>query len=138
MGADLLLLGFTVEGELDLDRGRAFITALSDDQVLDLTGDSQFAGGLDVDDAEAHRSMLEAGLVEAFEAFLGHRHSTSWPVSDRRWFVTAGGATWGDDPFDGWSSLGLFIDTVGRTDSTLPAVEGLRLSSNVVGAGICP
>lgn len=75
-------------------------------------------------DAETIRDALISGANEYFAATKGHRHAIGIPIPGTTlWFHFAGGDSWGDDPFDGFTDLIRFID----------ATDALGLSTEETG-----
>lgn len=110
MGVDLIVHGFTVApsevGRFDADALRRLVGGMTPtDAELDEVG------AFDVD---GWRLAMAAGAAEYVAAVDGHRFSASYVIRDRspRWFVLVGGSSSGDDPFDGFGALSVFLDSL--------------------------
>jgi hypothetical protein len=81
------------------------------------------------------RNLLMDGAQEYEDAIGGHRMSIEWSVGDRddRSFVFTGGGSWGDDPFDGFTPLTLFLNAV---DEEHGGITGAQALTNFIGGGI--
>jgi hypothetical protein len=120
MGTALILNGFTtsidpatLEGDDGIARRRR-INAIAVD-LIDAMPDVAFHSHrlyLDAEekDIEVIRDRAKQGVAEYVEAIYGHRMAVWWQAASDRWFVVAGGDTWGDDPYEGWSSLNEFCE----------------------------
>ena len=115
MGMDLIGTGFTIrtDRKCDLDAiGRA-IDAIPDERLRDDDFISALdpSGGWMPENIDDVRGVLKAGAREYDSAMDGHRMSLAYPVRGTALlFVWAGGGSWGDDPFEGFSELCSFIE----------------------------
>ena len=118
MGMDLVGAGFTRRNDVkcDIDAIDAIINAIPDEKLedeafLNAIDPSGYLGS-DMDDSwEGVRDALKEGAREFDSALMGHRMSTSFTIAGSPLeFVWAGGGSWGDDPWDGFTSLCYFIN----------------------------
>lgn len=140
MGMDLVGAGFTrnsaVECDLDaIDRAIDLIPdeTLRDEDFLRLIDPSERLYSLDPDDDDFPsdvRDNLKSGAREFDSAVTGHRMSLSYYINGTPLeFVWTGGGSWGDDPYDGWSDLILFVEFA-------DAVEGVAQLAGYVCGGL--
>jgi hypothetical protein len=115
MGMDLIGAGFTrnsaVECKIDLiDVAIDLIpdASLEDETYLNLIDP---AGNFDTVEPEEIRDYLKSGAREYDSAVSGHRMAISYYINGTPLeFVWAGGGSWGDDPFDGFTELCYFTN----------------------------
>lgn len=123
MGADLISIGFTAKRVNDSDfalgcaLGKTWIENVSDSTLLGVSlpqladifenwGLINFPGEID---APLIRRTLLSGL-ESYQATMDSRDISGWGFLANRVFVVAGGTSYGDEPFYGWSELCVFTD----------------------------
>lgn len=127
MGAELITVSWTSHGT-DHTQSAIFtaIDALNDDAIDALLETSQSLGPLSGDkvDEDGPAEVLKEGAIEYLSILADdHRYATWEPVGDDVRHYTAGGQTWGDDPFDGWSALFCFLEAC-EADESLAAAAG--------------
>ena len=116
MGMDLIMVGWT-QNRKSTDKAElvALIDELLDTTLLARKHELDESGLLEVEsesedeDPRILREWLKDG-ADTYAEMDARRVAQSWviPETDLR-FMTAGGGSWGDDPFDGWSSLCMFL-----------------------------
>jgi len=113
MGADLVGIGFTHDRRITCAEEAllAVVSAIRDEVLTDeVLGFIDPAGAYDGEDLPAIREALAEGAVEYLSAICQHRMAVGYDIPGTELtFVFAGGATWGDDPFDGFAALCLFV-----------------------------
>lgn len=63
--------------------------------------------------ADDIRDTLLGGAIEYNNALAGHRSTAGWPIPGTSLeFSFVGGESWGDDPFEGFDELCMFLDAV--------------------------
>ena len=129
MGMDLIGAGFTRRSDKkcsvdaidaiinaipdDTLRDEEYLSALDPNGVLDRAGDPEH-----VDFPDFVRDILKSGAREYDSAISGHRMSTDYYIQGTPLeFVWTGGGSWGDDPFEGFSDLCLFIDLASQNET---------------------
>jgi hypothetical protein len=135
MGMDLITIGFTVTPNPtpkdDPEALTGIIRALSDDWLTDHLDN--------IDPQENYEDMADlraaivngAGDYEMHRSGM-HRYGAFYEINGTpRYFIIAGGSSWGDDPYEDWSDLTLFINAC----ELLP---DLAMAAGYCGAGICP
>jgi len=146
MGQDMISAGWTSTRSRDVDEEQAkrFFDRLSTEQVLSQLDRLDASGGfeapetdddLNILDNEENRAlatemrdMLKFGASVAFDSEA--RMSNVWEIPGTTLsFTVMGGGSWGDDPFDGYSALVMFIDS-------LNVWVGLRALTDVVCGGL--
>jgi hypothetical protein len=106
-------------------RDEAFLNAIDPAGILDRAGDPEH-----VDFTDFVRETLKNGAREYDSAVSGHRMSTDFYIQGTPLeFVWAGGGSWGDDPFDGFSDLCVFINFC-------PSDDGVRELAGYVCGGL--
>ena len=139
MGMSLVGVGFTVdtERECKTDEVIRFIHGLADEEFDDeLLGMIDPSGGY-LEDADQAREALKSGAQEFSSARDGHRSTMYYTIPGTHLvFVWAGGGTWGDDPFDGFTDLCIFVeyaavskqvaDLAGFVSGGLPHVDTIK------------
>lgn len=112
MGMDLLTYGFTVRSpkHYDAEAVKATLAALTDEWIEENFDDLDPSGG--AESVEETRTLLERGFEEYDAIFKGdHRMSAGYDVPGTDLFFTiTGGGSWGDDPYDYWYDLGIFLN----------------------------
>jgi len=123
MGMDFISASFTHDTSkpCDVMAIGALLDGITDGQLHD----PDFLGALDPsahfdedcqdepDFPEEVRDTLKAGAAEYAALIEGSRWSMARTIPGTTLeFVTAGGSSWGDDPFEGFSELCLFIDAL--------------------------
>lgn len=120
MGADLIGAAFTtdctMEPGLSLSRIADHIRAIPADTLMG----EEFLAVIDPQgrwdgeaNAEAVRDALISGATEYHAAVLGHRYSIGIPIPGTSLMLHfAGGESYGDDPFEGFHDLCVFVDAV--------------------------
>jgi hypothetical protein len=109
---DLLVYGFTTRTPEHFDQA-ALNTALAalTDEMLDGTfGHLDPSGG--VESVEELREYLTSG-AEVYGSILSgdHRMASDFLIPGTDLFFTVtGGGSWGDDPYDDWYALGIFLN----------------------------
>lgn len=133
MGADLIITGFTVKnGPLpNRDQVLGALTAIVEDSAfweaqaglrLHYLVDERFPMPGDdwlPDDIARGRQDILDSLTEGFNEYEhlltdSTRYSVIWPINDERTFITAGGTSGGDDPFEAWGQLDLFLEVAAQ------------------------
>lgn len=116
MGMELLTFDWTAESSKhDKAAVEAAITAITDEWLDDNYDHLQMYGS--ADDYDEMRDYLRRGAADYDWHLAGtHRYGTSRPVGIglTQWIYTAGGSSWGDDPYDDWSALASFIEACNR------------------------
>lgn len=112
MGMDLLTYGFTTRNpkHYSAEAVKATLAALTDNWIEDNFDDLDPSGGTE-DIAEARR-LLEDG-ADSYRLILNgdHRMAADYLIPGTDLFFTiTGGGSWGDDPYDGWYALGIFLN----------------------------
>ena len=130
MGADLIGAAFTTDSSVDcsLDHIKDYIRAIPAERLMSeeflITIDpSGRWDGEDID-ADTVRDTLISGADEYLAATNGHRYAVGIPIPGTSlWFHFVGGSSWGDDPFEGYTDMCMFVD----------AVDALGLSAEETG-----
>lgn len=122
MGAELLLAVWTTTGDCDTERMRTAIEAMDKDVVLGIDAYEESA-------ADVYERLLSA--VDDYAMILdgSHRYGDLRAAGPDRFVAISGGASWGDDPYAGWSELCLLLDACG-------ASEGLASAAGYIGGGV--
>ncbi len=145
MGQELLTYSWVSElrpgGHSKHDKAavEAAIAAITDkwfDEEDDRLQLEFFAG----DDFDGMRDYLRDGAVD-YEAHIEgtHPYGTSRPIGDGKtfWIHTAGGSSYGDDPYEGWSALGSFLTACAMLPDLAAAAgfvpHGARLTASTGG-----
>jgi hypothetical protein len=134
MGMDLIGVGFTRRNdrECSVEKIDALIDAIPDDKLRD----EDFLSAIDPSEAVLNpdwedaavpdyvRDALKQGALEYGSALSGHRSSLDFGIPGTPLeFIFAGGDSWGDDPFEGWSELVLFL-SLAEHDAALAEAAG--------------
>lgn len=130
MGMDIIGVGYTVDTKretLQKEAVEAFIAAMP--EIDDDDPISWDPSGI-ISDLDNWRHMLRKGAEEFVYTAEESRMVVDFPVGDTgNTFVFTGGGSWGDDPFDGFTNLCLFINLLDESPE-------LRALTNYVGGGI--
>jgi hypothetical protein len=135
MGQDLISAGWTIDTERtnDVVGVAAFLADISMDDLLANIEALDPSGGLDMSDYnEVVANELRDELLSGAEVVLdgGNRMSAVWDIPETSLaFVITGGGSWGDDPFEGFSSLVMFL-------AALTIWPELKTMTNVVCEGL--
>lgn len=127
MGQDLITVTWATDPTrtIDEDAVRAFIAAIDLDNLTPALDAALGNYGLDEDDSDSIRDRLTEGFEQYKLVRIGHhRYATSLPVPRTGgrpplWLHTAGGASWGDDPFEGYTDLCVFLEVIDSEDPAL-------------------
>lgn len=131
MGMDLIGAGFTVDTRrepVNLSAVLAYIEGMEEpDPNEPISWDP---AGLIMSDDDDWRAMLRTGVEEYVAVNNASRLVVDFPVGETgNTFVFTGGGSWGDDPFDGFTPLLLFINLLDED-------AALRALTNYVGGGV--
>lgn len=118
MGLNLLTVGWTVDTNYRTDEQavRKFIADLPVADIIENTDVLDPSGQFDTTDdddelAEEFRGLLMTGFETATNPHT--RMSNGWRLPETNLiFTIMGGGSWGDDPFDGYGALVMFIAAV--------------------------
>ena len=131
MGMDLITHGFTAEDEKCNEAGmRVALDTITDEWIEDNADALDPSGGFEPEDM---RGMIETGVEDYLLHIKGDHRSGNFytiPGSTHKFYI-AGGGSWGDDPYDDWSALGVFL-------SVCELVPELAQASGYFGYGIQP
>lgn len=113
MGMDLIGVGFTHRKSVTCttDAIEAVLNKLPDavltDEVLE---GALFDGNLEDASAEEVRATLLKASEEYIATIAGHRMTVQYSIENTDLvFTFAGGGSWGDEPYDDWNDLALFV-----------------------------
>jgi hypothetical protein len=132
---DLITVGWTMDNTKkgDFDKAKELIATWvpSRERIDEMLED--VTGGLteeELDEGETLLSVLKNYLLAGLEVyFTNDRMVNSYHISGDYFFHIAGGGSWGDDPFDGWSGLVAFLDACDWN-------EELAEAAGYIGGGI--
>lgn len=109
MGMDLITVAYTsTERGIDADAAKTIISTLTAEEIqaIDRLADLSWLG---TDGDEEVLDLLRAGADVAGN-LDDLRLAVTYKIGDTdRWFYLAGGGSWGDDPFDGYTALCAFL-----------------------------
>ena len=158
MGMDLIGAGWTIDTDHlkvsgdDEHAGTAAVaefmrtlggtTILSHMDQLDYSG--RFEGEDDADLIDIVRTTIQQGYEVSIE--YGGRATNTWDIPGTNlMFVYMGGGSWGDDPFDGFDALTMFLiacevwpdlgEKVGFVCAGLPDISTMILHNTSTPAG---
>lgn len=141
MGADLIGVGyiaFSDTAPYPVDEAhealRRLVFGLPEDKLEDYLTDLNLDLDVPDDDDNAGRDVLLTCLLTGLDDFVaayshGHRHH-SWAAGapdGSYWLGWAGGTSFGDDPYDGWSEFVALLNLIPEGGPDL--VKTLRLDS---------
>lgn len=124
MGTDLVTHGFTatkrsIQSIHDADESiqsmttavAAYLKGRSDEDLTALLDQvAEYVAEIESVEVESGRELLTEGAgVYAQIVHARHRMSEGWTVGTDAVFHVAGGSSFGDDPFEGWTELGAFL-----------------------------
>ena len=113
MGMDMLTIGYTTRPvpEYSKEALLAIVSAFTTkwlEENIDAIDESGCYESVD----ELRRAIDQG--AEEFDALAtgSHRMGVNYGIPGTTlWFTVSGGGSWGDDPYEGWSELGIFIRT---------------------------
>jgi hypothetical protein len=108
---DLLTIGWTARAsDYDTAAVMAVLNTITMDWIKDQAEVLDPSGGYEL--ADLHEMLLTG--AEDYQGHMQgtHRYGTVYdvPTGDDLLFYIAGGGSYGDDPYDDWSALGMFVN----------------------------
>lgn len=114
MGMDMIGVGFTVDQnkQWQEDKVKEAIAQINFEDMEEISK-WDYAGLFDFTewDEEECRDYMTEGFKVAQE-ILNYRATVTFTITDTTYFVFAGGGSWGDDPFEGFTELDVFLNYV--------------------------
>lgn len=142
MGADLITVAYTMRSkELSAEEAEAALTAQLEAvrDALDRIDHNDERDVRDLDERGYDEDGVDGLLDILLAGWSAHsdnwRYSNQYPIptaqkeDERLWFIIAGGTSWGDDPFEGFSDLCFLINAA-------DAVPELGEALGLLGGGI--